>query len=89
MVAEDNDLKHTSKIVKRYRKLKKIKRIEWSVNSPNLNQIDNVWHILKSRVRKYRASNVNQLKVSIRKEWSKLSQNVGNNSNQIRENTKH
>lgn len=79
MLAEDNDPKHTSKIAKRYRKLKKIKRIDWPANSPDLNPIENVWHILKGRVRKYRASNVNQLKVAIRKEWSKLSQNLARN----------
>ncbi len=35
--------------------------------------------MLKGRVRKYRASNVNQLKVVIRKEQPKLSQNLARN----------
>lgn len=76
VLLEDNDPKHTAKIAKTYRKSHNIKRINWPANSPDLNPIENVWYILKYRIKKYGASNINQLKTAIKTEWSKLGQNL-------------
>ena len=48
-----------------------------SAQNPNLNSIENIWNILKQRVRKRRKkwNNVEKLKIIFRDEWSKINQN--------------
>ena len=44
---QDNDPKHTSKLVQKWMKEQNIKRWKTLAESPDLNPIDNLWHELK------------------------------------------
>lgn len=47
---------------------------DWPVNSPDLNLIENVWRILKSRVKLYHVIDHKQLRKAIEKEWNTIEQ---------------
>ena len=46
---------------------------DWPANSPDLNPIENVWKILKSRVKKHHPTTDKALRKAIEKEWTLLS----------------
>jgi transposase len=79
ILLEDNDPKHRAKITNEYRKRKKIDRLSWPSNSPDLNPIENVWNYLKNKVAKYHPSNLIQLKSTIRKVWYNLPEEMARN----------
>jgi transposase len=76
---EDNDPKHTSKIAKKWKEDNLIDRMDWPSNSPDLNPIENLWRIMKVKVRKFHPQNTNQLKKAIKAVWSSLPNNLAQN----------
>ena len=47
---------------------------DWPANSPDLNPIENVWRILKSRVKLHHSMNHKQLRKAIVDEWKAIDQ---------------
>jgi transposase len=71
---QDNDPKHTSKIVSTY--LAEVLCIKdyiivWPPYSPDLNPIENLWADLKKRVEKKNAADVKGLTAAVKDEWHK------------------
>ena len=49
---EDNDLKHTSKRALNWKASHRIQKTDWPSMSPDLTPIENVWQLLKMKLRK-------------------------------------
>jgi transposase len=70
---EDGDSKHTSKLCRAWKADHGVEVIDWPANSPDLNPMENVWAVLKDRLRKRRYSSLIGFKRCISEEWKKLS----------------
>jgi transposase len=69
---QDNDPKHTSKVVSEYLEINlciKDYLIKWPPYSPDLNPIENLWADLKKRVEKHNCKNVGELEKAVNLEW--------------------
>ena len=73
---EDNDPKHTSKIATSWRCEKSIEKTGWPSMSPDLAPIENVWQLLKMKLRKQNFKNYESLVSAIKREWKTLSQEL-------------
>ncbi len=68
----DNDPKHTSKATAGFLKKNRVKVIQWSSMSPDLNPIEHLWGILKRQVEHHSPSSIQSLKEVILEEWKKI-----------------
>lgn len=68
----DNDPKHTSHLVKNFLQKSKVNVIDWPAQSPDLNPIENLWSVLKSRVHVRRPANLKQLEEFAKEEWAMI-----------------
>jgi len=77
---QDNDPKHTAKETKKLLAQQCPKMLDWPSNSPDLNPIENLWQILKTRVEKQvndmlvkkQAVTVEVFRGVILKEWEEI-----------------
>ena len=60
---------HTSKIVTNFFKVNKVKVLDWPGNSPDLNPIENLWSIVKTRLRKKDCTTKTKLIQAIIQVW--------------------
>jgi hypothetical protein len=69
---QDNDPKHTSRVAKDFIKENGIRTINWPSNSPDLNPIENMWHLIKNNVEKRLSKNIDELKKFMTEEWDAI-----------------
>lgn len=70
---QDNDPKHSSKLVKEWFGSKNINVLEWPSQSPDLNPIEHLWEVLDRRIRMHSdIKNQQQLFGIIESEWSRI-----------------
>jgi transposase len=73
---EDNDPKHASKIATSWRRERSIEKIDWPSMSPDLAPIENVWQLLKMKLRTQNFKTYESLVSTIKREWKKLPQEL-------------
>ena len=60
-VRHDNDPRHSAKMTTALLRKLKVRVMEWPSMSPDLNPIEHLWGVLKRKVEKCHASNIQQL----------------------------
>ena len=73
---QDNDPKHSSRLVQGWLDTAGVDRIDWPHYSPDLNPIENLWADLKKRVEKHNAVKEDDLAVAVKTEWKATSQEL-------------
>jgi len=72
---QDGDSKHTAKVVQDWLETNAphfTKKNQWSMNSPDLNLIENLWAYMDRKVHAKRAKILKDLKKIIKDEWAKV-----------------
>ena len=71
VMQEDNAPWHTAKIITKYLKNKKIKRMKWPPQSPNLNPIENLWKHIKDIIskRRHEIRNTKDMRLALQVAW--------------------
>lgn len=75
---QDNDPKHTAKVVQKYFKDNRVNVLDWPAQSPDLNPIEHLWAELERRIQKrdVRPKNKTELMEALVEEWSQISPDV-------------
>lgn len=79
MLLEDNDPKHKSRLCNAWKEENGIVQMVWPPQSPDCNPIENVWSIIKARVRGKCFSNIKQLSLYIRRQWLSFTREYAEN----------
>lgn len=71
---QDNDPKHSAKIVKNWLNNQPFTTMTWPAQSPDLNPIENFWSHIKSKLAKYpeAPAGVNELWVRVKDIWESI-----------------
>lgn len=73
---QDNDPKHTSRLLKNYFIEKNITVLEWPSQSPDLNPIEHLWAYIKTRLKEKEITKKQQLIVAISEIWSSIPKSI-------------
>ncbi len=69
---QDNAKPHSAHITKPWLRRKRVRVLDWPACSPDLSPIENVWRILKRKMRQRRPRTVAHLKTCLQEEWDKI-----------------
>ena len=69
---QDNDPKHTSKLVREFFGTHSVEVLDWPSQSPDLNPIEHMWEELERRVRAQNYSNLDDFFEALKKEWAQI-----------------
>ena len=70
---QDNDPKHTSKLASEFFENKGISLLSWPPQSPDMNPVENIWDLLKSKISEKRTKNIKELEEFAFEEWNNIS----------------
>ena len=73
---QDNDPKHSSKLVKTWFEDNQVSVIKWPAQSPDLNPIENLWHEIKKAIPKEKITNKTQLWQEVQKAWYSIPKSI-------------
>ncbi|GFV51113.1 tc1-like transposase protein [Trichonephila clavipes] len=76
---QDNDPKHTARIVREGLLYNVRKQVKTPPQSPNLNSIEHLWDYLDRQIRKQEIKTKNDLKKVLLEEWQKIPSSVTQN----------
>ncbi len=68
----DNARPHTASITTSWLRRKRIRVLKWPACSPDLSPTENIWRIIKRKMRQRRPKTVEQLEACIRQEWDNI-----------------
>ncbi len=68
----DNARPHTASITTSWLRRRRIRVLKWPACSPDLSPIENIWRIIKRKMRQRRPNTVEQLEACIRQEWDNI-----------------
>ncbi len=63
---------HTAKRTKSWLNDHGVGVLDWPTNSPDLNPIDNLWGIVKRKMRNKRPKNADELKATVKETWASI-----------------
>ncbi len=63
---------HTAKCTKSWFNDHGVTGLDWPANSPDLNPIENLWSIVKRKMRDTRPNNADELKAAIKETWASI-----------------
>uniref|UniRef100_A0A914XEH0 Tc1-like transposase DDE domain-containing protein n=1 Tax=Plectus sambesii TaxID=2011161 RepID=A0A914XEH0_9BILA len=69
---QDNDPKHTSKQVTEWFQTKKVSKVAWPAQSPDLSPIEHLWRGVQRRMGDRKFSNRDALFAAIKKTWESI-----------------
>lgn len=76
---QDNDPKHTARIVKEWILYNVPKQLYSPPQSPDLNAIEHLWDELERRIRKFEIKNKDSLKTALQQAWAEITPDVTEN----------
>lgn len=82
LLLEDNDPKHKSRLCNAWKEENGIEQMVWPPQSPDCNPIENVWSIIKARLKGKHFRNIQQLSSFITRQWNSFSANYARNLSQ-------
>lgn len=79
LLLEDNDPKHKSRLCTAWKEEKGIEQMDWPPQSPDCNPIENVWAIIKARLKGKKFNNTKQLSSFIIRQWNSFPRSYAEN----------